>query len=620
MNNTQCSDSTTVQSSEVYDVVIMGAGFAGLCQTRHLMLKVPNIKVALIDPRSQQRDPKKDLKIGESTVEVAALFLSKELGLYDYLVEKQVPKFGLNFHWPKHFSNTQSINDYFHIWTNRQPEIASFQIDRSEFEQDLLQMNLTQGAHFIQGQVVDVDLTQGDAINTVKVRVRGGIQELKARHVVDAAGRRFIIGRKTDNLLFGPENLYGLNNGASWVRVKNVDRSLFHNSYDPDNSSVSHYYATNHYFGHGHWLWMIPIDIENNQLSIGMMYHHDVLPSKQMSTQEKFLDFLKANHTVLFNLIQSGEVVDFHHWPKVAHKSKTMFSEDNWYVIGDAACIFDAFYSQGSTLTTFAIESTTEIIRAKLAQETNAEKKRKAYNDFTVGYNDIVNTLYYDHAKQLGNASIMSWRIYFEYIWWFGVIVPLYIGKWHLDIGFCERTVKIFKGLSTLWLDVYDQFNQLIQQKANLGLLDCYRADQLIWGYTTAKHFDDFTQNAKYEPLRVNVFASLRNACFYAIVWLIKFRLQGFGWRGLMSTRTIGNISWVASVMLFATLGEIIFRIQTRDVPDNSEIAQMREEFKTYQFIPELQSLPLQDLKSQKCSDTLLSDSEEFLLPEIVKV
>lgn len=599
------------QQTDTYDVIIMGAGFAGLCQARHLMLKVPNIKIALVDPRSEVRTPEKDLKIGESTVEVAALFLSKELGLYDYLVEKQVPKFGLNFHWPKCPKVTDQIDDYFHIWTNRQPEIASFQVDRSEFEQDLLQMNRSQGAQFIQGRVTDVDLPPGDVINQVTVRTASGeVQTLKAKHVVDAAGRRFIIGRETDNLLLGPENLYGLNNGAAWVRVKNVNRELFHDSYDPDNSTVSHYYATNHYFGHGHWLWMIPIDTENDQLSIGMMYHHDVLPSKQVNNQERFLAFLKANHTMLYNLIQSGDTVDFHHWARVAHKSKTMFSEDNWYVVGDAACIFDAFYSQGSTLTTFAIESTTEIIRAKLAQEANAEQKRKAYNAFTLGYNDLVNALYRDHDKQLGDASIMSWRIYFEYIWWFGVVVPLYIGKWHLNIDFCERTAKIFSGLSKLWFGIYDQFNQLIEKRANLGFLDCYRADQLIFGYTTAKHFDDFTQNAKYEPQRVNVFGSLRNACFYAIAWIIKFQWKGFGLKGLLSLKTLRQISWVSSILVYAGLGEMIFKVKTRALPDNSSIEEMREEFKHYQYVQELQPSLFEELNSESMPSQLQPEAE----------
>lgn len=601
---------TTTQCTEPYDVVIMGAGFAGLCQARHLMLKIPNIKIALVDPRSQERNSVKDLKIGESTVEVAALFLSKELGLYDYLVEKQVPKFGLNFHWPKMPKNTKTINDYFSVWTNRQPEIASFQVDRSEFEQDMLKMNIEQGAHFYNGRVVDVDLTSGDELNEVSVRTKSGeIQTLNAKHVVDAAGRRFLIGKKTNNVVFGPENLYGLNNGAAWLRVKNVDRALFHNGYDPDNASVSHYYATNHYFGHGHWLWMIPIDTENQQLSIGVMHHHDVISSKQVNNQEKFMAFLNANHTLLYDLIQSGETVDFHYWPRAAHKSKTMFSEDNWYVVGDAACIFDAFYSQGSTLITFAVESTTEIIRAKLAHEADAEKKRAVYNKFTLGYNDLVNALYHDHDKQLGDASIMSWRIYFEYIWWFGVVVPLYIGKWHLDISFCKRTIKIFDGLSNLWFEVYKQFNELIDKKANLGFLDCYRADQLIFGYTTAKHFDDFTQNAKYEPFRLNVFGSLKNACFYAIAWLIKFNWKGFGLKGLLNPKTIKNIGWVSSIMILATLGELVFKVKNWGMPDNTDIEQMREEFKNYQYIPELQPFAFEESGSADVSNGLQGSS-----------
>jgi hypothetical protein len=43
------------------------------------------------------------------------------------------------------------------------------------------------------------------------------------------------------------------------------------------------------------------------------MHHHEQLPAEEINTQEKFLNFLKANHTVLYNLIQSGEPEDFHY-------------------------------------------------------------------------------------------------------------------------------------------------------------------------------------------------------------------------------------------------------------------------------------------------------------------
>ena len=580
----------TTQSQE-YDVVIMGAGFAGLCQARHLMLNIPNIKIALIDPRPIERS-EKDLKIGESLIEVAALFLCKELGLHDYLIENHPPKSGLNFHWPKDPAQTESLDDYYHIWANRQTPIASFHLQRAKFEQDLLYMNKDMGAVFYNGRVVDVDLTPSDAIKTVEIKVGGEKIELKAKHIIDAAGRNFIIGRKTDNLLFGPENLLGLNNGSTWLRVKNVDRTIFHSGYHPDGGSTSHYYSTNHYFGHGHWLWMIPIDKKSMELSIGVIHHHDVIPAEQINTQDKFCAFLRANHNLLAQLIDSGEIVDFNCWPKIAHKSKTMFSPDNWYVIGDAAHIFDAFYSYGTTMIAFAVESVTEIIRAKLAGEADAEDKRAAYNDFNLAYGRTVNCLYRGHAQQLGHASVMSWRIYFEYMWWFGVHVPTYIGKWHLDLKFVSKYVQIANSnVDGIFADLCKQFNQLVERGANIGLMDCYRADQLLGNYSTLKHFDDFLENTKFEPKRCNVFASMKYAYFYIALWYVLFQWKGFGLRGLLDPRNLYYVFRMLALSAKAALGELIYKFKTRGLPENTQIEKMRQEFKSYQYRPAGQPL-----------------------------
>ncbi len=580
----------TTQSQE-YDVVIMGAGFAGLCQARHLMLNIPNIKIALVDPRPIERSDK-DLKIGESLIEVAALFLCKELGLHDYLIENHPPKSGLNFHWPKDPAQTESLDDYYHIWANRQTPIASFHLHRAKLEQDLLYMNKDMGAVFYNGRVVDVELTSGDAIKTVEIKVGGEKMELKAKHVIDAAGRKFIIGRKTDNLLFGPENLLGLNNGSTWLRVENVDRTIFHSGYHPTGASTSHYYSTNHYFGHGHWLWMIPIDKHSMELSIGVIHHHDVIPAEQINTQDKFCAFLKANHNLLAQLIDSGEIVDFNYWPKIAHKSKTMFSPDNWYVIGDAAHIFDAFYSYGTTMIAFAVESVTEIIRAKLAEEVDAENKRAAYNEFNLAYGRTVNCLYRGHAQQLGHASVMSWRIYFEYMWWFGVHVPTYIGKWHLDLNFIPKYVKIVNAnVDGIFADLCQQFNQLVERGANIGLMDGYRADQLLGDYGPLTHFDDFLENTKFEPKRCNVFASMKYTYFYIALWYVLFQWKGFGLPGLLSPRNLYYVFRMLALSAKAALGELIYKFKTRGLPENSQVEKMRQEFKSYQYRPAWQPL-----------------------------
>ena len=577
MHSTNCID---------YDVIIMGAGFAGLCQARHLLLNIPDIQVALVDPRPEQRSVK-DLKVGESTIEIASLFLANELGLREYLIENHAPKQGLNFHWPKAAARTDTLDDYYHAGSNRQVPIPSYQINRAKFEQDLLQMVKQMGADFYLGKVTDVDLQAGDVPNIVEV---SSGEKLQAEHVIDAAGRKFLIGRKTDNIVSDPEELMGLETGAAWMRVKNVDRTIFHSGHDPEGASTSHYYATNHYFGQGHWIWMIPIDTEEMEVSIGIVHHHQQLPAKQLNTKEKYLDFLEANHTVLSDLIESGEPVDFNYWAKLAHKSKTMFSPDNWYVIGDAAYIFDPFYSYGTSTVALAIEGVTEIIRAKRAGEADAEEKRTAYNEFNLAYARSVNCLYRGHDKQLGHASVMSWRIYFEYMWWFGVQVPMYVGKWHLDLTFIPIFLKTLNSnVDGLFADLSDQFNQLVERDANIGLMDCYRADQLINHYHPLKHFDSFLENTKLEPRRCNVFAGLKNTCFYVAVWYAMFQWKGFGLAGLLRPKSLYHIFRLLGLYVQASIGELVYKSKTKGLSNNTAVEKMREEFKHYQYRPELQ-------------------------------
>ena len=576
-------------SNRPYDVIIMGAGLAGLCQARHLMLKIPNIRIAMIDPRPENRT-EKDLKLGESTVEVATLFFGKDLGLYEYLIENHPPKYGLNFHWPKRNERTKTIDDYFHIWANRQPDLASTQLNRPKFERDLLKMNREMGADFYNGRVVDIDLTPNDQLHTVKVKLPNESIELQGKHLVDAAGRRFLIGKKTNNISFDSKDLYGVNTGSAWVRVQNVDRTIFDSGYDPTGASCSHYYATNHWFGKGHWLWMIPTDIDTMELSIGVIHHHDYISSESLNSKEKFYEFLKANHNILYQLVTSAENIDFHYWPRLAHTSKTLYSPDNWYVIGDSACIFDAFYSLGSTMIVSAIDSITEIIRAKLAGEVNAAEKCQAYNQFNLTLINSINLFMHNHSRHLGDASIMSWRIYFENMIWFGILIPIFVGKWHLDLEFIPQFVQTFQTtLRSLVYEIHDQFDQLVDQKKNIGLMDCYRSDQLIWDYHTPKRYTHALENAQYEPKQTSVFTSMKKTFFYLTIWYLKLQWKSGGLSQVCHHRSLGTMAKLLTTSIYIGLGDIIYSLTWNHGSESQSIAEMRQAFQEYQYGDTLQ-------------------------------
>ncbi len=606
-NNTQ---------SQVYDVVIMGAGIGGVCQARHLLLNISNIKIALVDPRPEERTDR-DMKVGESTVEISTLMICKELGLYDYMIENHPPKFGLNFHWAKEAGKTENTEDYYHIWTVKQPPLASVLINRPKFERDLLRMNQQMGAEFYNGRVVDVDLNPGDELNTVHVKQGDRYLELKTKHVIDSAGRKFLIGRKTDNLITGPENLYGIKNGSVWMRVRNVDRTIFHSGYDPYVCTCSHYYAANHWMGHGHWVWMLPTDTQNMELSIGLLYHHDIISPHSVNTKEKFYAFLEANHNVVYRLLKSGEEVDFHHWPRIAHKSKQMYSQDNWYIIGDAAAIFDPFYSQGLTMMSFQIESVTEIIRAKLAGEANAKEKCALYNKFALNMIDRTNVLVSRHEKQIGDASIMTWRMYLENIWWFKMLIPMFVGKWHLDLDFLKNVVAKPGRLYVVQImnAVYEHLDELVERKANIGFLHTHIADQLPFGFTMSNDFDNFLHLTKYEPQRANIYVSIQWSHFFVALWYLKFLWKAYGLKGVLSPHNLKHVFALFKAFLEAAWDHLIFRIKTKNIPGNSIIANIRQEFKNYRAPAKLE--PWLEEVTEASNGNVTTQSRELVKAEV---
>src|SRR5579872_2417779 len=124
---------------EHYDVVIIGAGLAGLTLSRHLLLYTAKTILLIdkrIDPPSQAPQ-----KYGESLVQCSGYYFSKVLDLEEYLLLNHYLKYNLRFYWPTNGLGNLGFEDYSQSYARKISNIATFQLDRNELERHLLETN-----------------------------------------------------------------------------------------------------------------------------------------------------------------------------------------------------------------------------------------------------------------------------------------------------------------------------------------------------------------------------------------------------------------------------------------------------------------------------------------------
>src|SRR5690242_21657307 len=89
-------DNNMVGTTTEYDVVICGAGLAGLALARQLSLEAPDVSVLVLEGTADKKK-RSSLNVGESTIEISAHYLADVLGLREYLEHSHLYKMGLRF-------------------------------------------------------------------------------------------------------------------------------------------------------------------------------------------------------------------------------------------------------------------------------------------------------------------------------------------------------------------------------------------------------------------------------------------------------------------------------------------------------------------------------------------
>jgi flavin-dependent dehydrogenase len=394
------------------DVLICGAGLAGLTLARQLRRQHPGLEILVVDKTSRPL-PDAAHKVGESTVELGSQYLER-LGLGEYLRERHLLKFGLRF-YPG--GGQLPLEKRTEIGPSSEPIVRSYQIDRGRFESDLRAMIVADGVELLEGhEIGSIDLGEGEESHRAELQGPSGPVSVRARWLVDATGRNALLRRKL-KLTRGTRHA----SSSGWFRVAGkVDI----NDWIPDSARApgdeefasSRWRSTNHLMGSGYWVWIIPLSTGNT--SIGVVTHPEYHDSKRILTLDRVREFIEEQEPQLAERLTDHEVLDFMCIRDYSHTVGRSWSADRWGIVGEAGAFPDPLYSPGTDFIAIANSFTEELIRADLAGD-DLEKRTRELN---IQYRALVSgcvDVFREAAPIYGHAPAMVAKIYWDnYAYW----------------------------------------------------------------------------------------------------------------------------------------------------------------------------------------------------------
>jgi flavin-dependent dehydrogenase len=382
-----------------FDVVIIGGAFSGAATGLLLKRRSPALRVLIIEKAEEF-----ERKVGESTTEVSSCFLTRVLGLTNYLGHHQLAKQGLRMWFAR--TEDEPFDECAEIGARFNSRMPGFQVDRSTLDEHLLSLAVAAGCELQRpAKVVKMELG-GAGSNSLEVIAGGEKREVLARWIVDASGRAAVIARKRG--YFEPMKEHPVN--SLWARfngVKDWDGLDLREKFPKwANATIAaRGWATNHLCGPGWWCWIIPL--KGGDVSVGLVYDERLFSPPDTGTiGERILAHCRA-HPIGREILADAKVIDGdeHAFSQLPYRITQVLC-DGWACVGDAAGFLDPLYSPGLDFCAFTVQS----VAARIADACEGKAiDVRAYNRrFAFCFQSWFDCIYRDKYHYIGDAELMS--------------------------------------------------------------------------------------------------------------------------------------------------------------------------------------------------------------------
>jgi flavin-dependent dehydrogenase len=421
-----------------HDVVILGAGLAGLALAIQIRQRSKDIGVVVLE-RGAFPVPSAAHKVGESTVEVGSHYYNKVLGLSHALSPAKIPKLGLRYFFP--CPNNGMIEDRPELGLTHYHVVGSTNFDRGAQENVMVEHARALGVVIEEGvRVRDVELSEDDALHRVDA---DGDRTWHARWVVDATGRRSFLKRKLDLV---EDN--GHVASSAWFRIAEplaVDDMSDDDAWQRRLPFGMRRLSTNHFMGEGYWLWWIPL--ADGSISIGLVADAEHHPFDTYNTWERMQAWLTEHEPATARMIapHANARLDFRTQKNFSYGAKQVFSKHRWALTGEAGVFVDPFYSPGSDFIAFSNDFITELVAKDIEGEDISRLAFGFNRQYLSLYRSFL-SLYEGQYGMFGNAQVASLKIVYDYSAYWASTALLFFQRKLTQPDFLKRvTIDMIK-------------------------------------------------------------------------------------------------------------------------------------------------------------------------------